>query len=254
MKTTLINKLSLGLTGLGLATLSANAAVVASWDGGTGNFADANWTVDGTPSQNHAAFSTDVFTTTINGGIVNNFTNAVTGNIGGSVGNLDSLTIAGGATVNADFIVIEKTTGNDFSNTITLDNGSITVSDANGFRSANIAFFGFINFTGAAGSATVVQTNNTGTAGQELAGKISASSGAASYFSLDGNMVSSGVTYDGSNLTAVNAGLASEVYGGRYFQIEESGGTQTLTLVAVPEPSAALLGGLGLLCMLRRRR
>lgn len=118
-----------------------------------------------------------------------------------------------------------------------------------------MAFTGLINFTGAAGSVFVEQTNLTGTTSQRLANKIGAGTGnTASFFSIDGTMVASGVAYNGSNLNAVNTGLASKGIGDRYFQIVEAGGTQTLTLVAVPEPSAALLGGPGLLLLLRRRR
>jgi len=253
---TLKNKIAISLAGLGLAALPANAAVVASWDGGTGNFADANWTIDGNPGQNHAAFTTDVFTTTIDGGTVNNFNNATTGDLGDTSTNLDSLTITGGAIVNGDFIRIKKIGGgSDFSNVVTLENGSMTFSDANVFRTDNMAFTGLINFTGAAGSAFVAQTDLTGLSSQHMANKISAGAGNAfSFFSIDGTMVAAGVAYDGSNLSAVNDALALQVIGDRYFQIDESGGTQTLNLVAVPEPSSALLGGLGLLFLLRRRR
>lgn len=251
MKTTLTAKLALTLAGLCLVTGSSMAATIL-WQGGTGNFSDANWTVDTVEDQNHPSFGAAdnnnvVHNTTINVGTVNGFNNSLVGAIGGD----DSLLITGGAAIFGDFLNASQNHAND----ITLANGSMTFSNLNSFRSTNSPFQGLINFTGAAGSVFVAQTDNSGTAVQTLAGRLSASSGTTSFFSLDGTMVTTGgIAYDGTNLAAINTALATTVSGGRYFQITESGGTQTLELVAIPEPSAALLGGLGLLALLRRRR
>lgn len=249
MKTKRTKLFAVTLAGLGLAAGSSMAATI-FWQGGTGNFGDANWTVDAVTNQNHPSFgATDnnavIHNTTINGGTVNGFSNSLVGAIGGD----DSLLITGGASIFGDFLEASQNHAND----ITLASGSMTFSNANSFRSPSTPFAGLINFTGAAGTVFVAQTNNTGTVGQTLAGKISTSSGTLSYFALDGTMVTTnGVAYDGTNLAAINTELANTVSGGRYFQIEESGGTQTLVLI--PEPSAALLGGLGILLLLRRRR
>ena len=241
---------------LALAASSANAATIL-WQGGSGNFSDANWTVAGTPNQNHPSFGASnnnavVHNTTINvAGIINGFNNALVG----AIGNDDSLLITGGASIFGDFLVASSLAidGLSHANDITLQNGSMTFSDANAYRSPSGMFTGLVNFTGAAGSAFVRQTNNTGTLAQTLAGRITSNGGTTSFFSLDGTMVTTGgVVYDGTNLAAINTALANTVSGGRFFQIEEVSGIQTMYIV--PEPSAALLGGLGLLALLRRRR
>lgn len=241
--------LAASLLALGASVPATNAATIV-WQGGTGSYSSANWTVDSVPNQNHPGNASGVHSTTISGGTVTSFNNASVGNFNVISGTADTLLISGGATINADFIRIEGT-GTAVGSTIALGNGTITVSDSNGFRSAGPTFNGSINFTGAAGSASIVQTNN-GTVNTALAAKLSAT--ALSYFAIDGTMVSTGIAYNGSNLAAINAALATggNVVGGRHFFITDTSGTQTLTLI--PEPSAALLGGIGLLCLLRRRR
>lgn len=220
MKTLLTISLAITLAALAIAANTAKAQAVVSWQGGTGLFGAPNWNVDGAANQNHPGVGGN--TTTISAGTITDFTNANVGNIGGGT----SLVIDGGA-VSGDYLVADS----DHTNDITLSSGSMTMSSSNSFRSNNVPFTGLINFTGAAGSASVAQTDLTGTAGQRMASKIGTSSG-ASFFAIDGTMVASGVEYDGTNLGAVNTGLASQVVNGRYFQISESGGTQTLELMA----------------------
>jgi|GEM_PF-5615127 len=117
--------------------------------------------------------------------------------------------------------------------TVTVESGTITADGAtNAFRSA--AFNGesgtfdapqLFNFTGGVGSATVVQTRNTdGAITNALAGKV-----ADGYFSLDGVRITA-TDYDGGNLAAINAELESQPQGGRFFQVTESGGVQTLVI------------------------
>ena len=251
------------LLALGASVPAANAATIV-WQGGTGSYSSANWTVNGTPNQNHpgnlgTVSGNTIHATTVSGGTVNSFNNALVNHFNVSdVTNRDTLTISGGAVINADFIQVARyiggngaqENGNGVGGAIIMQNGTINVTEANSFRST-VNFAGFINFTGAAGSASIVQTSN-GTINTALAAKLSAT--ALSYFAIDGTMVSTGITYNGSNLAAINAALATggNVVGGRYFFITNTSGTQTLTLI--PEPSAALLGGLGMLCLLRRRR
>lgn len=241
-----LTSLALTLAGLAFFVSSAAAATVV-WQGGTSAFNGTNWEVDTVADQSHPGINGN--TTTISSGTVTDFTNAIVGNIGG----IDTSLLIDGGAISGDFLT--ATTSNHASD-INLASGSITMSSLNSFRSDNVDFAGLINFTGAAGSAFVAQTDLTGTTNQRLAGKIGASTGNAfSFFAIDGNMVASGVAYDGSNLSAVNTALAAQVFNDRYFEIIESGGTQTLTLAAIPEPSSfALLGGLGILALLRRRR
>lgn len=87
LKTRLPPRLALALAPT-LATLalaaSANSATAdtISWQGGSGNFSGANWTVDAVENQNHPSFgaannNSVVHNTTINLGTVNGFNNAL---------------------------------------------------------------------------------------------------------------------------------------------------------------------------------
>ena len=229
---------------------TAGAATL-TWQGGSGSFGDANWDNGGTANQNHPGNGSGAIETVTSSGSVSGFTNGAVGTFGAT----DTLTISGGAAIAGDFLNMATNTAN----LITLESGTITLSSENAFRVSGGGFAGFINFTGAAGSATITQTDLTGTTNQEMANKIgpTVASSTTSYFAIDGQMVASGVAYTGSNLAAVNTGLAGNVVNGRWFQIVETGtGTarqQTLTLV--PEPgSLALLGLGGFLAASRRRR
>ncbi|GAA5496736.1 hypothetical protein Rhal01_02921 [Rubritalea halochordaticola] len=236
---------------LGLLTLPAHAATVV-WQGGAGAHGDANWTVGGVTDQagfdffNNGGTDSDV---TISSGSVTGFDNAAIG----TFDNGDSLTITGDASISGDYFNT-NTTGTPL---VTLESGSMSFSSSNAFRSTS-GFNGTINFTGLAGSATISQTDLTGTSNQALAGKISANSGTTSYFSIDGIMATTGgVVYDGTNLGAINTALASNSINGKYFEITEAAGVQTLNLrsSSVPEPSStALIGLAGLGFIIRRRR
>ncbi|PXA04676.1 hypothetical protein DDZ13_05760 [Coraliomargarita sinensis] len=232
------------------ATLATGVnAVTLVWDGGTGNFTDSNWD-DGTSLQTHPSYGSGSFDTVINTGTVNGFTNSNTADFTSD----DTLTISGGAVVEGDFLRVNNTSNTE--NVITFESGTINLSSFNAFRSGFGGFLGHLNFTGAADSATVTQFDLTGTTNQKMANKIGADGGVGSFFAIDGTMVASGVSYDGTNLTEVNSGLASNAVNGRYFEITESGGAQTLHLRAIPEPSALSFFALALggTLLIRRRR
>ncbi len=243
--------LALVFTGLMFASASAVTVV---WQGGVGNLNDTNWTVDSIPNSAPGFFGdfATTYNVTINGGTVNGFNN----DDYGTARTGDTLLITGGASITGDYLM---PVASETANYITLESGNITMNSFNAFRSSS-GFTGQINFTGAAGSATVVQTNLTGTDAEELAGKIGAAGGTFSFFAIDGTMIFSGLTYDPSDLidpvtlADVNASLALKVVNNRYFEITEAGGAQTLHLRAIPEPSALLLSGIGALLLLRRRR
>jgi hypothetical protein len=220
---------------------TASAATVV-WQGGAGSFTDANWTVDGTPDQNAPNFGSGDVQFTISGGTVNDFTNANTATAAGSG---DTILITGGGAIVGDYM--RPNAGNTPLYT-TLLSGSITMSDPNSFRTASGNFSGNINFTGAAGSAFVTQTDNSGTS--DLAIKVS-----QGFFAIDGTKITT-VLYNETNLAAVNADLATQIFSNRYFEITDLAGVQTLNLVAVPEPSSFALLGLGVIVLglLRRRR
>ena len=237
---------AIGALTLAISSVDTSSAATLTWQGGSGSLTSANWDNDGSSNQNHPTYGSGTIMTVVNSGTVTDFNNATTGNIG----NDDSLTIDGGA-ISGDFL---RVASNAASNQITFVSGSITMNSSNSFRIASGGFTGHLNFTGAAGTATLTQTNLGGTNEQTLAGKIGAAGGAFSFFSIDGTMIASGISYDGTNLAAINTALAGNVVGGRYFQISDSGTEQTLNLVAVPEPGTLALFGLSSLLMLRRRR
>ena len=229
-----------GITAFAL-TGAASAAVVV-WQGGTGSFTDTNWTVDGTPNLNAPNFESGVVNFEINGGVVNDFTDANT--LTATTG--DTILITGGAALFGDYM--RPAAGSTPSYT-TLLSGSITMSDPNSFRTSSGSFAGNVNFTGAAGSAFVSQTNIT-VSSTALADKVK-----LGFFAIDGTKIATATSFNGSNLATVNSELAAAVVNNKYFEVTEVGGVQTLNLVAVPEPSSSLLIGLaGLLLFSRRHR
>ena len=236
---------ALALLAAGLLPQQSSADII-SWQGGAGDFSDANWTVDGVTDQNHSGFSTGDHDTTISSGTVN-FTTDTTTPAGFFLQSGDSLTINGGA-INGNFLALDAP-----ATVLNLESGTITLSAANGIRSVTNSFNGQLNWTGSAGAATITQTDNT-VVGASLAGKVSNANG---LFAIDGTQITPTVAYDGTNLAAVNANLATLAVGGRYFQVTEAGGTQSLTTVAtaVPEPtSLGILAVAGLGFVFRRRK
>lgn len=215
------------LVAIVVLSTGVNAAVNV-WDGETGDFTDSKWTVDSVSNEEHTSFTDFGHTTTINGGVVNGFNQANVGILDVN----DSLTISGGAMINGDYLQI--TNGSSLigivSEQFTFLSGTITLSSANPLRGNN--FNGNLNFTGAAGSATIVHTNLQGSITNMLGHKIGAANGDRSYFAIDGRMINSGILYNGSNLAAINAALAAtgKIVNGRYFEIVEASGTQTLHL------------------------
>ncbi len=52
------------------------------------------------------------------------------------------------------------------------------------------------------------------------------------FFAIDGITIETTVVYDGTNLAAINAELETLAVGGRFLQIAEENGVQTLSLAA----------------------
>ncbi len=207
---------------------SAQTSVV--WQGGTGSYTDANWTVDdglgGGPvaDRNAPSFNSGAIHMTINGGTVNDFTNANTGTAASS----DTILITGGAAISGDYM---RPNAGATPLYLTFGSGSITMSDPNSFRTAGGSFSGQINFTGAAGSAFVRQTNIT-VSSTALADKVK-----LGFFAIDGTKITTATSFNGSNLATVNSELALKVINNKYFEVTEVGGVQTLNLLAVPGES-----------------
>ncbi|MFD0893361.1 autotransporter-associated beta strand repeat-containing protein [Luteolibacter ambystomatis] len=154
-------------------------------------------------------------------------------------GTIGSLTVSSGGTVGGDALVGALATG-----TVNLQSGSTLSLDLNG----------------TAAGTQYDQITVTGTV--SLAGALSASLG---YTPVNGDMLFI-LANDGVDVvTGTFSGLANNAIfnvGGQDFRIsyfaDSVGQTMTggndVALQAVPEPAAAVLGGLGLLALLRRRR
>ena len=201
--------------------------------------------------------STSSFTgaTTVAGGTL-----VISGNI--STSSLTTVnsgaTLSGSGTVGAAVINGTLAVGNspgqmDFTNTVDLN--GITVMEIDGTSGAGVAGgHDFINLTGA-GAAGVL------TYGGTLTLDIGTAFGVGSYtwnlfdFASETDTlatISLADQYAGSLLDGDLNGIWDLTSGGNSWQFTES--TGVLGLTVIPEPSAALLGGLGVLALLRRRR
>ena len=167
-------------------------------------------------------------------------------------------TLSGSGTVGAAVINGTLAVGNspgqmDFTNTVDLN--GITVMEIDGTSGAGVAGgHDFINLTGA-GAAGVL------TYGGTLTLDIGTAFGVGSYSwnlfdfaSETDTLATISLTdqYAGSLLDGDLNGIWDLTSGGNSWQFTES--TGVLGLTVIPEPSAALLGGLGVLALLRRRR
>ncbi len=201
--------------------------------------------------------STSSFTgaTTVAGGTL-----VISGNI--STSSLTTVnsgaTLSGSGTVGAAVINGTLAVGNspgqmNFTNTVDLN--GITVMEIDGTSGAGVAGgHDFINLTGA-GAAGVL------TYGGTLTLDIGTTFGVGSYtwnlFDFASKTdtlatISLADQYAGSLLDGDLNGIWDLTSGGNSWQFTES--TGVLGLTVIPEPSAALLGGLGVLALLRRRR
>jgi autotransporter-associated beta strand protein/T5SS/PEP-CTERM-associated repeat protein len=167
-------------------------------------------------------------------------------------------TLSGSGTVGAAVINGTLAVGNspgqmNFTNTVDLN--GITVMEIDGSSGAGVAGgHDFINLTGA-GAAGVL------TYGGTLTLDIGTAFGVGSYSwnlfdfaSETDTLATISLTdqYAGSLLDGDLNGIWDLTSGGNSWQFTES--TGVLGLTVIPEPSAALLGGLGVLALLRRRR
>ncbi|MBJ7284528.1 MAG: autotransporter-associated beta strand repeat-containing protein [Akkermansiaceae bacterium] len=167
-------------------------------------------------------------------------------------------TLSGSGTVGAAVINGTLAVGNspgqmNFTNTVDLN--GITVMEIDGTSGAGVAGgHDFINLTGA-GAAGVL------TYGGTLTLDIGTAFGVGSYSwnlfdfaSETDTLATISLTdqYAGSLLDGDLNGIWDLTSGGNSWQFTES--TGVLGLTVIPEPSAALLGGLGVLALLRRRR
>lgn len=244
--------------GAALASQADAAAVV--WQGGSGAmFGNANWTVDGVPDQEHPAFASGEYQTLIDSGSVTFSGNLV-------LGSADSITVDGASLDGTGFELDASGNGLVLTNGgtlqvgdirilgagVNLGAGSLVLTSNNPFRTGGgVSVGNSVNITAGAGELTITHTDLSGNDSQDLAGKVT-----IGFFRLDGVYINPINEYNGTNIAAINAELASDwVVNGKWLELSDgpsSSGTRVLTVV--PEPGSLALIGLGGLACLRRRR
>ena len=146
------------------------------------------------------------------------------------LGAANTLTMVPGSSVNV--FNLRANSGGEGTQDIMVNfgGGSFTVNDSNPFRD-NSSFEGQFNWTGVAGSGTVTHTDLSEN-NNNLAGKV-----AQGFFSIEGTRIepslpASTIWSVPANIDALNAQLAAEVVNSKFFEVEVSGSTQILKLVA----------------------
>lgn len=182
----------------------------------------------------------------------------------------------------ADTLTLDNAISGDFN--LTLGGaGTVTLAGTSTYTGATTVSAGTLLVTGQLGATdvTVGGTASIG-GGGEFGGTLHFESGAGLMFSLTDTLTVNGATVSFEGFSIANlAGFNNSVPVGTYFLLDgtavvstanlgnlglanafimgETGKqayfeTGSLNLVVIPEPRAALLGGLGLLALLRRRR
>ena len=214
----------------------------------TGSFSNANVTVSGSGSSGRSLFIRQSSTLDVNGGTLDITHAAIGSNPARATLEIESggiLNVLGAASITTQVLRIDNPgLGLNFTS------GNIELNNPHAIRGAN-AFDGQFNFVGTAGAGTITHTDLTDAdVVRHLAGRVT-----ASFFAIDGTTISPTTLYDGSNVADINAELATLIVNGRHLEILEANGTQSLSLVAVPEPATSMVIGLlaGTLLVRRRR-
>ena len=204
------------LAGLDLGTSSLGSAAV------TASFTNANVTVAGSGQSGRAFFVRNGSTLLIDGGSLAiehaNVDEPFRATL--EIESDGMVTMTGGATLTTQVLRIDNaSTGMNFAS------GSITANNPHPFRGSN-AFNGQFNFTGNAGEATVTHTDlSDENIVRHLAGRVT-----NRFFAIDGITIETTVVYDGTNIAAINSDLETLAVNGRFLQLTETDGVQTLSL------------------------
>jgi autotransporter-associated beta strand protein len=187
--------------------------------------------------------------TTVNGSIIDG-TSAVSVSKNGA----GSLTLAGNnsysgtTSVSAGTLFISGELG--ISNISVSTNATIGAGDASGVIGGNLHFASGAILDVSAGILTVGDTATLSFDGfdfNSLVGFDVQSAAIGTYTLIDGDFA-----LNSANLAYYGIGNAFTRLDGNKAYFDQ--GSLTVTITAIPEPSAALLGGLGMLVLLRRRR
>ncbi|VGO16340.1 hypothetical protein PDESU_04931 [Pontiella desulfatans] len=239
----------LRILGFVIASGVISEAALVTWQGGPGNWTNANWAVDGINEQSIGTTISDQISIT-NGSV------SVSGNLiaatGGSVAdqslhisNSAQLTVGGiidfgsgnnntqtlgfrmedGALVSASYLQLK--TKNLARTNIEFGGGVLTLTSDNSIRGGDFPNQN-VNITAGAGEFSIIATA-TPQVGKSLATKVG-----SDLFAIDGTKIV--VVADGSEISILNAELVTKVVNGKWLKITGTNdGPQTLEVI--PEPA-----------------
>jgi MYXO-CTERM domain-containing protein len=246
---TLLDQSTIEVTGSNTLTIAGVMSNLSSVNGTTGGF---NKTGTGTLALSGANTYTGVTTVSDGTLLVNNTTGSGTGT--GTVIVNSGATLSGSGTISGS-TTIEGfiNPGNSpgvlrFSNSLTLGSVSVSTFEINGlvrgddFDGVNVGTNLIL------GGSLVVDIGTLfapGTYAFELFDVTGNTTSQFSSVSLTGDMGTGAFTFDNSDVWTLTSGS-------NYWSFTQS--TGTLQLAPIPEPGAALLGALGLIALMRRRR
>jgi autotransporter-associated beta strand protein len=248
--TTVARALTLG----GTYTGAANEITGVIQDHNTAGGGTVSLTKEGASTWKLSGANTYTGATNVNGGtlIINGSTSTSIVTVGASGTLGGSGTVGGATTVNGTFSPGQSPGTMEFENTLTLVGSTIMEIDGNSGAGVT-GGHDFVNLTGAGGAGVL-------TYGGTMTIDIGTMFGVGSYSWNLFDFASESGTFTSITLADQYSGSLTDAGGGNWgltsgnqtWSFTES--TGFLDLTVIPEPGAALLGGLGLLALLRRRR
>jgi hypothetical protein len=251
---------------LSLLLITSTHAATVLWQGGNGLWSDQNWSIQGGVNQPLSQTIKDRIS--ISSGSVTTNSRIIAGATGSLSEN--RLRVHNNATLtstsdlyfgardsrkltfvmrdNAQVTVTALTlrTAQPTLSSLIFAGGTLTLTASNPITGSDFANQS-LNITADAGQFHLLHTD-TSNADKTLAVKVS-----KGLFSIHGTKITA--SSDGKDLALLNAELATQIVKQKYLQITQSGGTQTLAVVAaVPEPSSLALLGVAAITLTTRRR